>query len=246
MITLPNANNYLPAQFTLHDMSLAYSRFYINDGLKAFVREGTDDFNLLFMPREEKIHPHLVMNRGETFVDVGANVGYYSLKTALENRDNDVKVIAIEAHPETYLAFLKNIDCNNLEGIITINKAIADRKQEMVMYERRTSEGVWMAGNSSIFVDFEGKKSISVQCDTLDSVLAGHRVDVLKMDIEGAEVMALSGASRVLGELRKIVVEVHGDNLGAVQSILKENGFETSTIPYELNTYVIGTRYAYS
>lgn len=207
----------------------------------AYVREGTDDFNLLFMPREEKIHPHL-MNRGETFVDVGANVGYYSLKTALENNENEVKVIAIEAHPETYLAFLKNIECDNLEGIIAINKAVADKKQETMMYEMCTSDGIWMAGNSSIYVAFDGDASVPIQCDTLDNLLAGHKVDALKMDIEGAEVMALTGASRVLSELCKIVVEIHGENLATIQSILKDRGFEITVISYELNSYVIGTR----
>lgn len=46
----------------------------------------------------------------------------------------------------------------------------------------------------------------------------------------------------MLSELRKIVVEIHGDNLVAVISIMKENGFEIATIPDKLNTYVIGTR----
>lgn len=222
------------------------SGFYSKNGLKAYVRKDTDDFQLLFMSREERIHPHLQMNNGETFVDVGANVGYYSLKTALENEDNNVKVVAIEAHPETHSALLRNIECNGLDEIITINMAVADKKQDMVMYERRTTEGIKMAGNSSICIAFDEENGISVQCDTLDSILAGHKADVLKMDIEGAEVMALAGASRVLKELRKIVVEIHGDNLATVQSILEDNGFEITVIPYDLNSYVIGTKPAYS
>lgn len=208
--------------------------------MKAFVREGTDDFQLLFMPREEKIHPHLLMEKGETFVDVGANVGYYSLRTALDNGDG-VKVVAIEAHPHTHAALLKNIECNGLQTITAINKAVGDKKQDMVMYERRT-DGITMYGNSSVCIAFDGEECVHVECDTLDSILKGQRVDVLKMDIEGAEVMALTGAARVLGELRKIVVEIHGDNLEPVKSILKDRGFEIQVIPYELNSYVIGTR----
>jgi FkbM family methyltransferase len=222
------------------------SGFYSQNGLKAYIREGTDDFHLLFTPREEKIQPHLQMNKGETFVDVGANVGYYSLKTAIENMGNGIKVVAIEAHPETYSALLKNIKCNDLDSdrhtIIAVNKAVADKKQDAIMYERHTEDGRKMAGNSSICITFDKKNSILVQCDTLDNILADYKVNVLKMDIEGAEVVALMGASRVLRELRKIVVEVHGDNLVAVLSILREKGFEITTIPYELNVYVIGTR----
>jgi FkbM family methyltransferase len=220
------------------------SGFYSKNGINAYVRERTDDYQLLFVPREEKILPHLRMNRGETFADIGANVGYYSLKTAIENRGNDVKVIAVEAHPETYLALLKNIECNGFgeEDIIAINKAVADKKQKVMMYERHL-DGVKMAGNASICISFDGKENaLSVQCDTLDNMLAKHEVDVLKMDIEGAEVMALEGASSALKKMRKIVVEIHGDNLAAVQSILTENGLEVTTIPYELNNYVIGTR----
>lgn len=225
----------------LSAMERACTSFYSKDGLKAFVREGTDDFQLLFVPREEKIHPHLSMRKGETFVDVGANVGYYSLRTALDNSDG-IKVIAIEAHPHTHAALLRNIECNGLEGIITaINKAVGDKNQDMVMYEKR-SDGITMYGNSSVCIAFDGEEYIHVECDTLDNILEGKRVDVLKMDIEGAEVMALAGATRVLEELRKIVVEVHGDNLEPVKSILKERGFEIQEIPYELNKYVVGTR----
>jgi FkbM family methyltransferase len=218
------------------------SGLYSENGISAYIREDTDDFRLLFIPREEEILPHLMMNRGETFADVGANVGYYSLKTALENRGNEVKVVAIEAHPETYRALLKNIQCNSFgDNIITINKAATDKKDIVRMYEKDV-DGVKMAGNASICISVDRENSISVQCDTLDSILAGHKVDVLKMDIEGAEVMALKGASNVLKTLRKIVVEIHEDNLAAVQSILIKNGFEVTTIPYELNNYVIGTR----
>jgi uncharacterized Rossmann fold enzyme len=99
------------------------------------------------------------------------------------------------------------------------------------------------AGNASICISFDGKENaLSVQCGTLDSMLAEYEVDVLKMDIEGAEVMALEGASSALKKMRKIVVEIHGDNLTAVQSILTENELEVTTIPYELNNYVIGIR----
>lgn len=222
------------------------SIIYYQSGLKAYIREGRDDYQFLFVPREEKIHPHLQMNKGEVFVDVGANVGYYSLKIALANRNNDVKVVAIEAHPETYSALLKNIECNDLDDgtIVAVNKAVADKKRDdVVMYERYTEDGVKRAGNSSICITFDNKNSVLVQCDTLDNILANYdRVDVLKMDIEGAETMALIGASTVLKKLRKIVIEIHGNNLEPVISILEENGFVITRIPYDLNVYVIGTR----
>src|SRR6478672_3754552 len=52
------------------------------NGIKAIPRKKTADFDLLFKKREIELQPHLVMRRGETFIDLGANVGYYTLKAA--------------------------------------------------------------------------------------------------------------------------------------------------------------------
>jgi FkbM family methyltransferase len=73
---------------------------------------------MLFISREQEVKRHLVMRENETFVDVGANVGSYSLMVLKEYKDRAVKVIAIEAHPENYKALLRNIRCNNFENVI--------------------------------------------------------------------------------------------------------------------------------
>src|SRR5919198_1137039 len=53
-------------------------RAYSMHGIKAIPRRGTYDYFMLFVPREEDVKPHLVMQANEIFVDVGANVGSYS------------------------------------------------------------------------------------------------------------------------------------------------------------------------
>jgi len=45
-----------------------------------------------------------------------------------------------------------------------------------------------------------------MECDTLDNILHSYRVDVIKMDVEGAEVLALKGAPKTLERIRKIIV----------------------------------------
>ena len=54
----------------------------MNDGTKAIPRRGTRDFYMLFLSREQDITPHLSMQENETFIDVGANVGSYTLMVA--------------------------------------------------------------------------------------------------------------------------------------------------------------------
>jgi hypothetical protein len=66
---------------------------------------------------------------------------------------------------------------------------------------------------------------------------------VMKMDIEGAEVMALNGATNTLKQLRKIVVEIHGDNFDEVKHILEIHNFKLriSSPPGQM-THIIGSK----
>ena len=69
--------------------------------------------------------PERVMNENEIFVDVGANIGSYSLRIANYCKN---KGVAIEAHPENFMALRRNIQINNFTNVKTINKAVSDHK----------------------------------------------------------------------------------------------------------------------
>jgi hypothetical protein len=63
------------------------------------------------------------------------------------------------------------------------------------------------------------------------------------MDIEGAEVLALRGATNTLKQLRKIIVEVHVDNFDKVKQILEGHGFNLEIISkIGRMTYIIGSK----
>jgi hypothetical protein len=63
----------------------------------------------------------------------------------------------------------------------------------------------------------------------------------MKIDIEGAEVLALKGAANVLSKVRKIIVEVHGDNLRFVKRILQEHDFDTKFIDKDIS-HIMGSK----
>ncbi len=96
----------------------------------------SDDFYFLFSERERELKQYFKINPGETFVDVGSNVGYYSL--LLVRNNPKIKIIAIEAHPENFVVMTKNIKVNKLKNIISINKAISNQSQDKLhLYEHR-------------------------------------------------------------------------------------------------------------
>ena len=97
--------------------------------------------------------------------------------------------------------------------------------------------------NESNFARPEGG-SLEIECDTLDNILGEQRVDVMKIDIEGAEVSALKGATRTLKKLRKIIVEVHGaSNSDKVMQILEDtHNFRSEIIETRIMNHIVGSR----
>jgi RPA family protein len=86
-------------------------------------------------------------------------------------------------------------------------------------------------------------KTLEVECDTLDNIVKGRRVDVIKIDVEGAEVHVLKGAKQALDRIRKIVIEIHGDNSEQVKQELIQYGFQLTTLTENSKmTYVTGTK----
>ena len=67
---------------------------------------------------------------------------------------------------------------------------------------------------------------------------------MVKIDIEGAEVLALRGATNLLRMARKIIVEIHGGKLEPVKEILESFDFKLDISPGD--QYVVGTRYLHS
>jgi FkbM family methyltransferase len=246
-------------------------RTYSINGFKVILRKGSNDFSMFCLPREEEIVNYLKINDNETFVDVGANVGAYSLKIASDYKSKGIKVIAIEAHPANYKALCKNIDINKFTNIHAINKAVSDHKGIVTMYERKnlkriipewyTIHETFSPGVDLAVVNEEGntlpqnqkgsghqldkRYSIEVESDTLDAILDNYKVDFIKIDIEGAEVEALKGATNTLDRLRKIIVEIHENNFDKVKHILEDHNFEIEIITNKIKKsegFVVGTK----
>ena len=210
-------------------------RPYSINGIKMILRKNSDDIFFIMPYLEKDVQSRLMIYKNETFVDVGANIGVHSLKVAHDYKDKSVNIIAIEAHPETYHALLKNIECNNFKNIRGINKAVSDHKGTVTLYENREYDKITGSSHlhhhlSSILNTFNENSALQVECDTLDNILANNKVDVMKIDIEGAEVLALKGATNTLKKLRKIIVEIHGNNFEQVKHILENHGLELEII----------------
>lgn len=127
---------------------------------------------------------------GDTFVDVGANIGFFSL-LARQRVGATGRVHAIEATPSTADLLAANIARNAADSIHVHRCAAGDRDGAVTMV-------VHDPGNiGSNHVSFDGAGA-AIPLRRLDQLLRGEVIRLIKLDIEGAEAMALRGAGALL------------------------------------------------
>lgn len=152
--------------------------------------------------------------RCNTFVDIGANTGYYALLAAAANKD--VRVFAAEPASAPYHFLRRNILLNNLQHRVKgFPIAISDQPGVIEFFELVNSDHYHtkynLAGTGTLRKeDLKDQFSTnSVICDTLDRFVAQHgieRVDLIKMDTEGTENRILAGAHQTLLVHKPIII----------------------------------------
>lgn len=150
---------------------------------------------------------------GMTVYDVGANIGYISLLLAHAARPNG-QVFAFEALPANVERIRRNIALNGLENQITlVPQAVADQGGELTFYVHE-SVGMGKVAGSAGRPQEQYQAEITVKTLSLDEFVyqqGNPAPDVVKMDIEGGEVLALPGMQRILLEHHPLLLlELHG------------------------------------
>ncbi len=153
------------------------------------------DSNVLFCPQfvDNKEISFIKENlkSGSIFVDIGSNIGYYSL-IASKIVGNEGLVLSIEPNKVVYKKLIRNISLNKAFNIKALNVGISD-KEEILRLTPTAREN--SGTNSFVQNSIEGMKSQVVECVILLSLLKKEKVDhidFLKLDIEGFEFQVLN------------------------------------------------------
>jgi FkbM family methyltransferase len=167
-------------------------------------------------------------------IDIGANGGMHTvpLARALKNRG---EVISIEPEPKNFSILKKNILLNKLKNVIPLNLACSDSEGESTFYLDRSGDG-----GHSLIKETPIKKSgeIKVKTDRLDNIikiLNIKRVDLIKIDVEGAESLVLKGAKKTLRKFHpKIIFEAWDeDYLNKSRKVLEPLGYKIKKVSDE-------------
>jgi FkbM family methyltransferase len=186
------------------------------------IRGHSDDLFAVLPSREHAVvaafRTHL--KSGSTFIDAGANIGFFTILAARLVGPAG-RVIAIEMMPDTATQLRANVERNSLSNVTIVEHALSNRGGEEVVATMPEDQ----FARASIAGAIHGGRQVRVLTETLDKLLAGvaGEIDLIKMDLEGAEAMAIEGGSKVLARTRAVIFEqLEGDAAGR---LLASGGF---------------------
>lgn len=173
--------------------------FDLSEDLEAFMY----DHLLRYGSYEAEVESVLsgLLTKDSTFIDVGANIGYFTVIGAKLAKT----VYAFEPVPAVFERLARNVSLNALENVRAFQLAVSKEKARLKLFESKISPG-----HDSTVRRSEHDRSILVDAVRLDDVVEPPSRDVvMKVDVEGSEMDVLLGAKRLIdsGKVSAIVVE---------------------------------------
>jgi FkbM family methyltransferase len=229
----PLASKHLPTVYSRFFLWQIFSTFYHKpvivrwiEGTRFYMKKGdhglTGNFYVGLLDFAEMSFMLHFLKESDVFIDVGANMGCYSILSSLPK----ARTYAIEPVPETFEILRRNIELNHAESITTIlNYGVSDTNGKLF----------FSTDNNTInhVVADQTDGSVEVDVVRLDDIILLNSAGLLKIDVEGYEYFALQGAIDLLKNplLKGIIIELNGSGqrygISDVQIdiLLKEHGF---------------------
>jgi FkbM family methyltransferase len=174
-------------------------------GVPVHMRTASSDVTMAasMLIREE--YADVVCKAPRVIVDLGANIGASALYFA--RKFTQARIIAVEPEKENYRLLVKNTEA--YPAIVPVQAAIWSHSGQRALLDRSTGEVGYTLCGTDTPAHSLGQQ---VECMTLDELLARHsidRVDILKMDIEGAEKDVMEAAGSWIEKVDILTVELH-------------------------------------
>lgn len=185
-------------------LSLIRQKSVVVNGLTLYL-DKKDSLNLTLNKNYEPAETAFLkatIKKGQHVVDVGANIGYYTtLLASLVGEEG--RVYAFEPDAENFELLKKNIAVNGFKNVVIENMAVSDAVKNIFLYYSGDK------GDQRIYDSRDGRQSRTIRATSLDEYFTnGQQIDFLKMDIQGAEGLALRGMAATIRRSRSIVLNI--------------------------------------
>ncbi len=206
---------------------------YNNHSWNVQIQDEADESvaNEIFKFREYKMAEESIISAQSCILDVGAHRGFFTLYARSLNPT--VPIYALEPEPANQEAFRSHMEHNSVPGVTLVPKALfaTTGKSKLVVTADSHNHVLELVDTPA------GGRAI-VSTTTLADLLAEYSlpsVDLLKMDIEGAEYPILESLDAdTWGKIRRIILEyhtVHRRKPSELEQLLRENGFGVQKYP---------------
>lgn len=139
---------------------------------------------------------------GDIFLDIGANLGHYALIAAPLVGEKG-RVYAFEPAADNYALLVRSVAANGFKNIVTVPQAVSNRAGATRLVLDPHEAGMHRLASSG-----DDGRSIAIETVTLDQYLKDRekRVDIIKMDVEGAEMLVWEGMAGILKKSHSLVI----------------------------------------
>ena len=172
------------------------------------------------------------VKKNDIAVDIGANVGYYTLLMAQLVGKNG-KVYSFEPDPVNFQLLKKSVEINEFENVILIQKAVSDTNEKVKLFLGDDDRAINRIYDAKLG---DAKESIEVDSITLDEYFRENNelFNFIKIDSEGSEVKIINGMQELISENRKLVMmteffpflmQKSGNDSGQYLKLLEKAGF---------------------
>lgn len=171
------------------------------------------------VPEPEVVHLMMrAVRAGDTVIDGGANIGYFTLLLSKLVGDSG-QVIAVEPSPPNLKKLRHNLEINKVTNVEVVPKALCSGVDNAVPFYL-TAYG----GYDSLTKTDRTIETIQVEATTLQSVTPGDWVRLIKLDLEGAEIETLAGHHP---HADFVIAEAHEEHAGVLRTVLTVRGYAT-------------------
>lgn len=168
-------------------------------------------------------------NENKFVLDLGAHIGISALY--LKKIWPNAKILSFEPNPYTFDVLKKNIAINKCDNVTLYNCAAYNQNQTIKLYGNITGEDVDSRGNSILSSWGKREHTSEIEVEAIDITDFAHqKIDFLKIDIEGAELIVLDALKPYLHNVNKIAVDCHAagkentcQHLNSLVAILTEH-----------------------
>jgi len=202
----------------------------LRNGCRFNVRGNSDDRHVIFEIFIEMSYP-MEIKYGSVIVDIGAHIGCFTIHAAR----SAVKVFSYEPFPGNFNVLISNLKLNHISNVNAFSVAVSGKRGTHNLF---IPDNKSYSGRYSLYPN-HGARGIEIKGITLEDVFVEnniHRIDLLKLDCEGAGYEILYNANaQTLSKIQAIMVECEAFqeksdwSLAGMKTYLEQAGFEVTS-----------------